>query len=713
VRRLFTYTIDPSLAGELAVGSRVRVPFGPRSLIGTVVEWPAEAPREMQGLRAIEAVVEEARRISPILLELTRFVADYYLCSWGEAIEAALPRTVPARSRRYVRRAQGAEPGALPVRATARRALLQALPVDGTCVALAALGTAERRVVRALEQTGLVEVLATPPAAGANTVESRGPRLTPRQAEVLSALAPALSASQFAPMLLYGATASGKTEVYLQAARQVLAAGRGVIYLVPEIGLTPLLLSEVSQRFPGQVAVLHSGLSRGDRYAAWQSARDGSRPLVVGTRSAIFAPLPDVGLIVVDEEQDGSYKQGETPRYNARDLAVVRGRMERAVVLMGSATPSMETFRHARSGRYRLLRLGSRIDGRPLPTVRYIDMRETYREKGEVTALSRELLLALEECVDRGEQALVLRNRRGWAAALFCPTCGERVICDQCSVAMTWHRADNRLRCHHCGLEHPWPATCPSCGADPLKMLGEGTERVADEIAQALPRARVQRMDTDTIRRRGAHETMLRRFQRGEIDVLVGTQMIAKGHDFPRVTLVGVLSADQSLGLPDFRAGERTFQLLTQVAGRAGRGERPGRVLAQAFDPEHPLLRHAATQDYESFYDREIEYRRALRYPPLTALVQILVSDRQAARAADGARILIDALREAGEGRLLLARAGPHPIERLRGRYRWQILVRSAGRRRLVLAVDRALSVVEGKVPRKSIQVDVDPSSLL
>jgi primosomal protein N' (replication factor Y) len=458
---------------------------------------------------------------------------------------------------------------------------------------------------------------------------------------------------------------------------------------------------------------MHSGLNPRERHDAWLAVREGRCRFVVGTRSAVFAPLEDPGLIVVDEEQDGSYKQGENPRYNARDIAVVRARSEKAVLLMGSATPSMESFQHATSGRYGMLRLGGRVQERPLPSVRIVDMREQYRRSGEIAPVSDELLARLRACVERGEQALILRNRRGWAAAIFCPICGNRVGCRRCSISMTWHRSDSRLRCHYCGAEERRPPVCPTCESEDLRELGEGTERIEDLLREAVPDARIDRMDRDTVRRRGAQERLLRRFEGGEIDVLVGTQMIAKGHDFPRVTLVGVLSADQALGLPDFRAGERVFQLLTQVAGRAGRGERPGTVLIQAFDPDHPLLRQAAVQDYEAFFAAEVRYRRALRYPPFSALVQFLVADREEHRARQWAGFVGEALRREGGGRLVVAGPGPAPIERLKGRWRQQILVRTAGRRRLIGVVERVLAAIEGKVPRRALVVDVDPYALL
>ncbi|HVQ35467.1 MAG TPA: primosomal protein N' [Candidatus Bathyarchaeia archaeon] len=656
LRRTFTYRL-PSARSPVALGSRVRVPFGRRSVLGTVVSLAPETPAELVAIREVEETLPSAPALDASLLELTRFVADYYLCSWGEAIEAALPPDPPARKRKT------AEPP-------------------------------------------------EPPAAKAIDARPRV-ELTAAQAAALSPLLEALAARTYAPFLLHGPTGSGKTEVYLRAAEATLASGRGVLYLVPEIGLTPLLVGRLSERFPGQVAVLHSALAPRARRASWEAVRAGERRFVVGARSAVFAPLPDPGLVVVDEEHDPSYKQEDAPRYNGRDVAVVRARLAASVVLLGSATPSLESYQHARSGRYALLTLPGRIAGRPLPTVELVDMREQFRLAGEVTPLSAPLSEALAETVARGEQALVLRNRRGWAIALLCSACGKRVTCRQCSLALTWHRGIKRLRCHGCGHEERRPAECPSCSAEALGEVGDGTERIEDDLRRVLPSARIERMDRDTVRGRGAHERILKRFDAGEIDVLVGTQMIAKGHDFPNVTLVGVLSADQTLGLPDFRAGERAFQLLTQVAGRAGRGDRPGRVLAQAFDPDHPVLAEAAAQDYEAFFAREILYRRALRYPPLSALVQIIVADAAEGRAWRTAHEVAEALRAAASQRLTIAGPGPAPIERLRGQFRMQILARSAGRRRLVETVALALSTFDGKAIARTIHVDVDPVSLL
>ena len=657
IRRTFTYRVLSAQRDGIVLGARVRVPFGRRSVKGTVVLWPAPVPDPGVEVKDVEAALPDSPALDAHLLELTRFIADYYLCSWGEAIEAALPPDPRARQR------------------------------------------PPRTAVPAI------------PAAPAVPFRELSP--TPAQTAVLQKLLPAVAARSFAPFLLWGATGSGKTEVYLLAAAAALAAGRSVLYLVPEIGLTPLLVSRIEARFPGQVALLHSAVPPRVRRAAWEEIRRGTKRFVVGARSAVFAPLSDLGLVIVDEEHDPSYKQEDAPRYNGRDVAVVRARLASAPVVLGSATPSLESFHHARQGRYALLALGGRVEDRPMPEVQLVDMREEFRRAGDVTPLSKDLASALVACLERGEQALILRNRRGWAAAILCPACGQRLTCGQCSLALTWHKKERKLRCHACGGRQPLPGACPACGGADLRELGEGTERIEDEIAKVVPSARIQRMDRDTVRGRGAHESILRRFDDGEIDILVGTQMIAKGHDFPRVTLVGVLGADHALGLPDFRAGERAFQLLTQVAGRAGRGERKGRVIAQAFDPGHPVLLHAAKQDYEAFYDAEIRYRRALRYPPLAALVQIIVAEAREAQAWRIANDVGAALTAASAGRLTITGPGPAPIERLRGMYRMQLLVRSAGRRRLVETVAAALLPFETTSARRSIHVDVDPVSLL
>lgn len=717
LRRLFTYQVPDSLEGEPAPGRRVKVPLGRRKVTGTIVEQVGPPDPGIK-VKPIEAYLDQEPSVTPEILELTRFVSRYYLCSWGEAIEAALP-AYPGRGRvRYAWR-RGATTGAdsLPARAVAKRRVLAALPPDRTLVPAARFKAGEKKHLLDMLRSGLVERVEVREEPAALDPSAPGPEPaltpTPEQAAVLDEILPRLGLKEWTPFLLFGATGSGKTEVYLRAAEKTLAAGRGVLYLVPEIGLTPLLMSRLKRRFGAAVTVLHSGLAKQDRYRAWRQVRNGQCRFVVGTRSAVFAPVADLGLLVVDEEHDGSYKQQESPRYNGRDLAVLRARDAGAVLILGSATPSLESFRHARSGRYRLLRLGGRVGGRAMAKVDVVDMRKEYRRDKEIRPLAVSLLKAAAGCLERKEQVLILRNRRGYSVSVFCPGCGNRIECDQCSVTMTWHRRVDRLRCHSCDRERRTPELCPHCGEDGLRFQGEGSEKIEEELRGRFPDATITRMDRDTVRRKGAHEAMLRSFDAGEIDLMVGTQMIAKGHDFPRVTLVGIVSADQSLGLPDFRAGERVFQLLTQVAGRAGRGEKPGKVILQAFDPEHPVLLEAVRQDYEAFYDREVEYRRALRYPPFTSMIQLLVVDGNPGKAAIWADLLASAIRARGKGRFIVSGPGPAPLERIRNRFRQQILVRSPGRRKLVEAVSAALEDVSGKIPSRALVVDVDPYSLL
>ena len=718
VRRLFSYRVPASMEHDPVPGCRVRVPLGKRDVVGTVVRSPGEPPPESVRVREIQAVLDREPVVGRDILELTRFVSDYYLCSWGEAIEAALPpATGKGRQVRFVTRLPGAGPEQLPERATARRRVLTSLPEGGSPIPVKDLPERDRNLLRELERAGLVEITTARvvSAVQRSPVVAAPPELvpTPAQARVLEEIDPAIRKQAWSPFLLFGDTGSGKTEVYLRAAEQTLAAGRGVIYLVPEIGLTPLLMRRLKGRFGAEVEVLHSRLTKTERFRAWSRVKEGGCRFVVGTRSAVFAPVRDPGLLVVDEEHDPSYKQQETPRYNGRDLAVLRAREAGAVLILGSATPSMESFRHAGAGRYRLLRRGGRVGGRPLPTVRVVDMREEYRRHKEIQPLAAPLTDAITERLSRGEQILVLRNRRGFAVSVFCPACGNRIQCEHCSITMTWHRRDDRLRCHGCDLERGTPVRCPHCDESGLQFLGDGSEKIEDNLRRRFPGAIIARMDRDTVRRRGAHEALLNRFDAGEIDIMVGTQMIAKGHDFPGVTLVGILSADQSLSLPDFRAGERVFQLLTQVAGRAGRREKPGEVVLQAFDPDHPVLMEAIRQDYEAFYRREAEYRRSLRYPPFTTMVQLLVSDRNPGKAAIWADQLAEAVRAEGHGRLIISGPGLAPVERLRGKYRQQILVRSAGRRKMVEAVGRALERLDPGIPRRAVVVDVDPYSLL
>ena len=539
---------------------------------------------------------------------------------------------------------------------------------------------------------------------------SEGPTLTREQRDAVETLSSAAGSGDFSVTLLHGVTGSGKTEVYRRLARKAVARRRQVLVLVPEIGLTPAVASSFRQTFGNRVAVQHSGLSAGARHDQWHRIRRGAVDVVVGTRSAVFAPLPSVGLIVVDEEHDGSYKQEESPRYHGRDVAIMRGKQAGALVVLGSATPSIETYRHAERGRYGRVTLAARVHSRPLPAVRVVDMREEFAAHGPDVILSDLLATALGERLERGEQVLILLNRRGFAAAVFCRQCGRSLECPNCSVSLTFHRRADRARCHYCGYSRARPAACPECAGTYLEQVGFGTERVEAELRERWPEARVARLDRDTVRRKGAAAQVLQRFARGAVDVLVGTQMVAKGHDFPRVTLVGVVSADVGLGVADFRAAERTFQLLTQVAGRAGRGDRPGEAIVQTLYPDHYSIRFAFRQAYEPFYREEMRFRDSMRYPPSVALVSAVVRGSSLAQTMKEAGELATRVRS---GRRPFTVLGPAaaPLGRLRGQFRAQLFLKGPRRREMREALQAALD--DRSEFKRRVVVDVDPLWML
>lgn len=533
--------------------------------------------------------------------------------------------------------------------------------------------------------------------------------LTEEQARALERLTSLAAAGAFHVTALHGVTGSGKTEIYLRLAREVIGRARSVLILVPEIALTPAVASRFRRAFGEAVAIQHSGLSNGERHDQWQRIRRGEVSVVVGTRSAVFAPLADLGLIIVDEEHDSSYKQDESPRYHGRDVAVVRGRRNGALVVLGSATPSLETYQNAIDGRYERIALERRVLDRPLAAVEVVDMRVEYAARGPEVVLSERLVECLEQTLGRREQSMLLLNRRGFATSVFCRQCAESLECPNCSVSLTVHRAARRARCHYCNYATAVPRQCASCGGPFLEQIGFGTERVEDVVRELFPDARLARLDRDTVRRRGAASELLRRFAREEIDVLVGTQMMAKGHDFPAVTLVGVISADVGLGLADFRAAERTFQLLTQVAGRAGRGDRPGLAIVQTLYPAHYSIRHACRQDYRAFFDEEIRFRGTMRYPPTVALLNVVVRAREVGAAFEDAATLVRDLRPHPGFRVL--GPAPAPFGKLRGEHRVQFFLKGAQRgvmRRALLA-----SLEHHPDLRRRVTIDVDPLSVL
>ncbi|MGH9557290.1 MAG: replication restart helicase PriA [Terriglobales bacterium] len=537
------------------------------------------------------------------------------------------------------------------------------------------------------------------------------------QREAFAAIETAAASRKFSTTLLHGVTGSGKTAVYLAAMQSVLAEGRSAILLVPEIGLTPAAAANLYQVFGEEVALLHSALSDRERAEQWRRIRAGEARVVVGTRSAVFAPVRDLALIVVDEEQDSSYKQEETPRYHARDVAIVRAKLGGAAAVLGSATPSLESFHNARSGKYRLLELRERVERRPLPEVRVVDMRAEFRETGEEPLLSRALLGELRERLERGEQAIVLLNRRGYSATVFCRACGHALQCANCAITLTHHKRAQRLMCHYCGYTRPTPRICPECGSEYVYFLGSGSEKLEERLHEVFPQARIGRLDRDTVRGREDFERVLGAFHAGEIDILAGTQMIAKGHDIHGVTLVGVVGADFALGFPDFRAAERTFQLLTQVAGRAGRGSTPGRVILQTYFPEHYAIEFAARHDYAGFYEKEARFRRWMHYPPFTSVANVLVRSEkleQALRIAGNlGRWFEKTAKQRPEDLRVLGPAAA-PIVRLKRDYRYHFVLKSASRKRLNWTLRDLLAYADKeKISRTNVIVDVDALALM
>jgi primosomal protein N' (replication factor Y) (superfamily II helicase) len=518
---------------------------------------------------------------------------------------------------------------------------------------------------------------------------------------------------KFAAGLLHGVTGSGKTEVYLGAIEAAISRGKTAIVLVPEIALTLWVGRLVRARFGETVAVLHSGLPDVERAREWWRVRHGQASIVVGTRSAVFAPLENLGLIIVDEEQETSYKQEETPRYNGRDVAVYRAQLEGAVALLGSATPSLETYHNARSGKYHLLELTSRVENRPLADVRVVDLREEFRQQHKAAPVSESLRAAIALRLEEKTQAMVLINRRGYSWSLLCRSCGAFVQCENCSIALTYHKSRQRLECHYCGYSIRPPKKCPKCNGEYMYFVGDGAERVEEYLREKFPSARIARLDRDTVRTKREYQQVLGAFAGGELDVLVGTQMVAKGHDFQRVTLVGVVAADLALGRPDFRAAERTFQLLTQVAGRAGRGELAGEVLVETYYPEHYAIQLAVRQDYVSFYEKEAHFRRMLHYPPFTALASVLVRDRKIENAIRWSRALAAYFAPFENRGVKILGPAAAPLARLRKDYRFQFVLKSPKRSALSLALSGALDFCDAKkIPDTAVIVDVDPTSL-
>ena len=764
--REFDYLVPATLDSAVSVGARVVVPFGRRITEGYVVEILGSS--DVPGLKPIKGLAADGPVLSPSLVSLARWMADYYCSPFERAVRTLLPGAVRRKGAKHrevlVVRGKGAL--ARPVRNTEPLRSECPLPSDSSGGRVGKLSVKQQAVldvvrqdsgialsemtgrlgisaapVRALEKKGLVtierEASRRDPFVGRKVLPSKPLDLMEEQADALEAIKQLLDGrksevggrksenppSDLRPpvsdlrkqhvVLLYGVTGSGKTEVYLQAISHALERGQGAIVLVPEIALTPQTVGRFRARFGDQIAVLHSHLSDGERHDEWHRIRRGEARIVVGARSAVFAPVVSLGLIVVDEEHEPSYKQEDMPRYHARDVAVMRGYLEGVPVVLGSATPSLESWMNVRRGKYQLATLSHRADHRSFPRVRVVDMRlKRPEDKKKYHVLSHDLTEAMRDRIEKGEQTILFLNRRGFSSSLICKKCGHVAQCDSCSVSLTYHRHDEHLHCHICGAQRGVPEKCPGCGDPEFKYSGVGTQRVEHVVKACFPKARVQRMDTDVTRRKDSYDRILGDFRVGKIDILIGTQMIAKGLHFPNVTLVGVVYADLSLHIPDFRAGERTFQLLAQVAGRAGRGDVAGEVIVQTYTPFQPAVQAARRVDFEGFSDQELEFRKELSYPPYSHLVCIGLSGSHEERTAFSAQTLALRLKPLLAEGVVFGDAAPAPLAKARSRYRFQIMLRGGSVKAMTGPIRQALSRMDfpGDV---RVSVDVDAVSLL
>lgn len=804
IRSTFAYTIPNAMRGRVRPGARVVVPFASRLLTGFVVGLdPADAPAELKPLRSLL----DTEPLAPAgLRSLTHWLAERTVCSWGEALKAALPGFSSPKREKVITVGEHvaqdlfgglsgdsaddrilavlSDRGGLPLPALAKalgvrvadvkedverllrskrlkmnervadsvasgppqqkmvRLLPAATPDAAVTVdleSIAARAPLQARCIEHLREAGgemplrdLAEAVAGARPAVKRLVEKKLAKVTleeweghvdesllqvsrptphPAQADAIEAIGAAITDGATRTFLLHGVTGSGKTEVYLRAMEAARDLGRTSILLVPEITLTPQTVSRLRGRFGARAAVLHSRLTDAERRRTWWAARQGKYDVVLGPRSAIFTPVPNLGLVVIDEEHDGAYKQEDAPRYHARDVAIERARRNGAVVVLGSATPDVETYQRAKEGEYELLRLAERASNLPLPAVRLVDMRST---RG---MFSQELLEAIRARLEREEQTILFLNRRGFSPFVQCTACGEALRCDQCAVSLTYHKPDHTLRCHYCDHQEAMPSACPSrdCKAQTLQLRGMGTQRVEEELREHFADARVARLDSDSVRRVGAHEEILEKFLAGDVDILLGTQMVAKGLDFPRVTLVGVINADTGLHLPDYRSTERTFQVLAQVSGRAGRSELGGEVLVQTRCPEHSCLLAAAEHDDAAFREVEIPEREDLRYPPFSRLASVLLRGPDLTRVEKAGELLRDRLGEVvakADGWAKVLGPAPAPLSQLRGKHRARLLIKGEHRedvRRIAAAALEPLPGVSGV----EVIVDIDPLDML
>lgn len=654
IDRLFSYKIPGAVSSEIAIGKRVFVPFQNRTVVGYVVGFNEQS--DVQGLKEIIGLVDKEPILSEEMLNLTKWIKDNYFCSWGEAIEATIPGGIK----------KGA--GAIGSRVKDSHVVMEGIPSSVPHV------------------------------------------LTIEQEKALKSITESIEKKEFKTYLLHGITASGKTEVYLQAIEMVLKKGRGAIVLVPEISLTPQTIERFVARFGKRVAVLHSKLTPARRFLEWRKIKDDRAEIAVGARSAIFSPMTNLGLIIVDEEHETTYKQEDVPRYHARDVAEERARQNNCPLILGSATPSLESYYKTKKGEYKLIRLTKRIDERLLPRVKIVDMRMELATRRRVTIFSKVLLDAIERTLKNRKQAIIFLNRRGFSTFVNCKKCGLVLKCKRCDTVLVYHFDEKMLICHYCNYKIDPPDICPKCRSGYIRYFGLGTERVESDLSHNFSHINIARMDSDTTAKSGSHDRILGHFKSGEVNILVGTQMIAKGLDFPQVTLVGVISADVTLNLPDFRASERTFNLLTQVGGRAGRGVDGGEVIVQTYAPSHYAILAAAKHDYEKFYSEEIVSRRELLFPPFVNLTKITIRARNEDLASKAAQDLANILK-AEDASIKIAGPAPAPISRMRGYFRFNILLKGKERLEMCDMLKRDLAKFK-KPSRVLIAVDVDPISM-
>jgi primosomal protein N' (replication factor Y) (superfamily II helicase) len=728
VDRVFHYAVPEMYQDKITVGSRVLVNFGSRQIAGYIVGF--SCPAGEVKVREISGILDAEPVFTAELLEIARWMADSYLCSTAEALGRIISPRLGIKNARAVKLLYPALPDRemeaalkLMARSPKQAAVLRtAMERPGlsrrelSAAAHAAPKTVDVLIDKSLLKAAVKTLSSFHDLSIIGSPRSPALRLNGDQEAAFREISDALKKRRFSAFLLHGVTGSGKTEVYLQAISAALASGLQAIALVPEISLTPQMIDLFYGRFGDQVAVLHSGLAGRERYNEWLRVKEGRAPVVLGTRSAVFAPLPRPGLFILDEEHEPSYKQDDHLRYHAREVALKRAQLSGAVVVLGSATPSLESwFRSRRGGPYKLLRLPHRIDEKPLPRVKIVDLRQEIKD-GNRGIFSRNLVSAICVRLQKGEQTLLFLNRRGYATFVVCRECGHVIKCDRCDISLTYH-LNGSLRCHYCNYQTGMPEKCPSCGSRYIRHFGVGTQKVEEEAKRLFPQARILRMDSDSTTRRGSHEKILSAFRQGQADILIGTQMIAKGLDFPMVTLVGVVNADTTLFMPDFRAAERTFQLLTQVAGRAGRANLPGEVLVQTYCPDHYSITAAARHDCEGFYQVEMPVRSALGYPPYSYLARLLFTHEDEAEISIGAALakeILDKTLAGHDNFIEVLGPAPAPLSRIKGRYRWQLVIKGPRRNELRDIIRESMEVLQKSRPafRPVINVDINPQGM-